>query len=247
MSEKLCLRWNDFKDNAISAFASLREDKDFADVTLACEDGQQFEAHKVVLASLSPVFKNLLMKNKHPHPLIYMRGVRSEDLLAVIDFLYCGEANVYQENLDSFFAISEELELKGLSVKNEGCAIIQREDVKKSVTKKVKPVQKKKEANVLKSPSFPDQDSSFEGQILANELDFTMPVTNPLSEDFQELDEKCKSMMEKTLKKQANGYPLYMCKVCGKEEIKSGMTKHIESNHVEGLSVPCNFCEKIFR
>ena len=31
MSEKLCLQWNDFKDNAIGAFASLSQDKDFAD------------------------------------------------------------------------------------------------------------------------------------------------------------------------------------------------------------------------
>ena len=47
MSEKLCLQWNDFKENATSAFRILREDNDFADVTLACEDGEQFEAHKV--------------------------------------------------------------------------------------------------------------------------------------------------------------------------------------------------------
>ena len=49
MSEKLCLQWNDFKDNAVNAFGSLRDGNDFADVTLACEDGKQVEAHKVVL------------------------------------------------------------------------------------------------------------------------------------------------------------------------------------------------------
>ena len=43
-----------------------------------------------------------------------MKGVRSDDLTAVIDFLYYGEANVYQENLDSFLSIAEELQLKGL-------------------------------------------------------------------------------------------------------------------------------------
>ena len=43
-----------------------------------------------------------------------MRGLKSEDLSAILDFLYCGEANVFRENLDSFFAISEELKLKGL-------------------------------------------------------------------------------------------------------------------------------------
>ena len=114
MSEKLCLQWNDFKENATSAFGILREDKDFADVALACGDGKQFEAHKVILASSSPYFQNILRRNKHPHPLIYMRGLKSEDLVAILDFLYCGEANVYQENLDSFLAIAEELQLKGL-------------------------------------------------------------------------------------------------------------------------------------
>ena len=75
MSEKLCLQWNDFQDNIKIAFGNLREDKDFADVTLACEDGQQVEAHKVILAASSPFFQKLLRRNKHPQPLIYMRGM----------------------------------------------------------------------------------------------------------------------------------------------------------------------------
>merc|ERR1719509_459604 len=112
--EKLCLKWNEFQLNAISAFGALREDTGFADVTLACEDGQQVEAHKVILASSSPFFLKLLRRNKHPHPLIYMRGLKSEDLVAMIDFLYYGEANVFQKNLDSFLAVAEELQLKGL-------------------------------------------------------------------------------------------------------------------------------------
>ena len=114
MSQKLRLKWDDFQENLNIAFGSLREDNEFADVTLASEDGQQMDAHKVILAASSPFFQNLLKMNKHPHPLIYMRGVKSENLLAVVDFLYRGEANVYQENLDSFLAIAEELQLKGL-------------------------------------------------------------------------------------------------------------------------------------
>ena len=51
MLEKVCLQWNDFKENVVDAFGSLREDNNFADVTLACEDGQQVEAHKVILAA----------------------------------------------------------------------------------------------------------------------------------------------------------------------------------------------------
>ena len=118
MSEKLCLQWNKFKDNVVSSFGSLREDKDFPDVTLACEGGKHIEAHRIILASSSPFFENLLRISKHSHPLIYMRGVRSEVLNAVLDFLYFGEVKVFQESLDSFLAIAEELKLKGLTLEN---------------------------------------------------------------------------------------------------------------------------------
>ena len=86
MSEKLCLQWNDFKENITASFGILRHDEDFADVTLACEDGKQVEAHKWILACSSPVFQKILKNNKHAHPLLYMRGVKSEDLLAILDF-----------------------------------------------------------------------------------------------------------------------------------------------------------------
>ena len=73
-TEKLCLKWNDFEDNVNSAFKELRGDNEFVDVTLACEDGQQVGAHKVVLAFASPFFRDMLRKNKHPHPLHYGSG-----------------------------------------------------------------------------------------------------------------------------------------------------------------------------
>ena len=114
-NEKLCLRWNDFQENISSAFEVFRDDQEFSDVTLAFEDCQQVKCHKVIQASASPFFLELLRKNKHPQPLIYMRGVKSDDLVALIDFIYYGEANVYQESLDSFLAMAEELNLKGLT------------------------------------------------------------------------------------------------------------------------------------
>merc|ERR1712200_240068 len=115
MSEKLCLQWNDFKENVNSAFGNLRNEKEFADVTLACEDGKQIEAHKVILAASSPFFEKILQKSKHPHPLIYLKGFQSNDFASILDFLYFGEANIYQEDLDSFLAIAEQIQLKGLT------------------------------------------------------------------------------------------------------------------------------------
>ena len=75
-------------------------------MTLACDDGQQMVAHKVILAASSPFFDKILQKIKHPHPLIYLKGFQSKDFESILDFLYFGEANVYQEDLYSFLAIA---------------------------------------------------------------------------------------------------------------------------------------------
>jgi len=113
-SEKFCLRWNDFENNISSAFKELRDDKDFFDVTLACED-EQIKGHKVILAACSPFFRNILRRNQHDHPLLYMKGVKYTDLQAVLNFMYHGEVNVAQEELNSFLSVAEDLRVKGLT------------------------------------------------------------------------------------------------------------------------------------
>jgi len=113
-TEKFCLRWNDFESNISGAFRELRDDKDFFDVTLACDD-DQIQAHKVILAACSPFFRTVLRRNPHAHPLLYLKGVKFSDLQAVLGFMYHGEVNVAQEELNSFLAVAEELRVKGLT------------------------------------------------------------------------------------------------------------------------------------
>ena len=112
--EKFCLRWNDFETNVSQAFRELREEKDFFDVTLACED-EQVSAHKVILSACSPFFRGILRKNPHQHPLLYLKGVKYQEMLAVLNFMYMGEVNVAQDDLNSFLAVAEELRVKGLT------------------------------------------------------------------------------------------------------------------------------------
>merc|ERR1719228_2418410 len=113
-NEKFCLRWNDFEANISTAFRELREDKDFFDVTLACDD-DQIQAHKVILSACSPFFRAVLKRNRHEHPLLYLKGVKFIDLVSVLNFMYHGEVNVAQEELNSFLAVAEELKVKGLT------------------------------------------------------------------------------------------------------------------------------------
>ena len=112
--ENLNIRWDDFTANLISALHNLRGDENFADLTLVCAD-QQVEVHKVVLASGSKFFWRVLKNIKHSHPLIYLKGIKFKDLEAVLSFMYLGQVNLAQEDLDSFLALAEELEMKGLT------------------------------------------------------------------------------------------------------------------------------------
>ena len=66
--------------------------------------------------------------------------------------------------------------------------------------------------------------------------------------ELQDLDEKIKSMMiigenmTQNVKWKATA-----CQVCGKEGYRTQIRDHIEANHVDGVVVPCNICEKTFR
>ena len=46
MMEKISFQWNEFSDHVSCAFKSFWENNDFADVTLACEDDEEVEAHR---------------------------------------------------------------------------------------------------------------------------------------------------------------------------------------------------------
>lgn len=116
-SEKFSLRWNDFESSISSNIGKLRDAQDFLDVTLVCEN-DQIRAHKLVISACSPFFRNILNKNPHQNPLLYMKGVKLSDMESVLDFMYYGEVSIYQNDLNSFLAVAEDLQVKGLTQKN---------------------------------------------------------------------------------------------------------------------------------
>ena len=114
ISENLNLRWDDFAANLSSALNNLRGDENFTDLTLVCAD-QQVEVHKVVLASSSKFFWRVLKNIKHSHPLVYLKGVKIADMEALLSYMYQGQVSLAEENLNSFLALAEELEVEGLT------------------------------------------------------------------------------------------------------------------------------------
>ena len=113
----LYCRWNDFESNISTSFRELREDSEFFDVTLCCDNGTDIvPAHKVILAACSPLFRKILSRQKNQqNPFLYLKGIRLKELQAVLNFMYHGEVNVAQDSLNNFLAVAEELAVKGLT------------------------------------------------------------------------------------------------------------------------------------
>ena len=105
---------DDFRFEAPKTLCSLFDQPDFSDVTLVSEDQKQILAHKVILASGSLFFKNILTLNPHPKPLIYLR-LKFSDLQEIVSFIYTGQCKVAQDDLDGFLEIAKSLEIVGVA------------------------------------------------------------------------------------------------------------------------------------
>ena len=108
------LKWDNYQSNWKNALNELHKDPEFADVTLISDDKVKFSAHKILLSSCSNLFKFILKSNTQANPLLYLGGVNSVNLGFILDFIYQGEVNIYQEQLDSFITSAEKLEIEGL-------------------------------------------------------------------------------------------------------------------------------------
>ena len=103
--------YNDFTTSLRDLFTK----SNYSDVTLVSDDQIQFQAHKFVLSACSPVLKNLLLNNSHSHPLIYLRGVKQQELGSILQFMYHGEAAIHLDSINMFLENAKDLQIKQLA------------------------------------------------------------------------------------------------------------------------------------
>ena len=115
-TENIQLSWSEFQTATTRFISSVQNSNDFVDVTLACDDDKMVEAHRVVISAGSSFFEGILRKTGgHPHPLLYLRGIKKEQLDSILTFLYRGETSVEKEHLDAFLALARDLGVRGFS------------------------------------------------------------------------------------------------------------------------------------
>ena len=112
IKKKIEYGWESFRDHTATAFSSSLNDQALADVTLVADGSVSLFAHKFVLSSASPVLKQFFTSNPNIHsPCLFMFGLSSDVLTAIMEFIYRGETVVTFENLDAFMTASRNLQL----------------------------------------------------------------------------------------------------------------------------------------
>ena len=225
MSERFSLKWNDFQSVVSQSFSVLRREEDFYDVTLVSDDQTQIPAHKLVLSASSYFFKSILKRNSHSHPLLYLSGVDSKSLGFVLDYIYQGEVQIYQHDLDNFLEIAQKLKIEGL---------LATEDTEpKAEVSQSNP--SPGESSYL-APKYERETKYFQiSSVRSFNCDKTLSVS-----DMSEVEEKIEELIER---KEGR----YHCGACDYSSPHRSHAKEHAELHIEGLSYSCQFCDKTFR
>ena len=174
---------------------------------------------------------------KSTDQLIFMRGMKSSDLQHIINFLYNGEVNIYQEHLNDFLAIAEDLQLKGLAQSENPPD----QNIKYEVIEEKSETEPKMNRRVTRLPNpvfLADQ------QNVPNDLETegTLISTSLVTLNDNDLKQKMAELV-----KWNSEINLWECLICGKQAPNTKNLKTHTQIHMEGLVYPCNVCGKTFR
>ncbi|MPC09233.1 Longitudinals lacking protein, isoforms A/B/D/L [Portunus trituberculatus] len=114
----LSLKWNNHKTTFFDILRVLREKANYTDATIAVE-GKFYPVHKLVMSTCSEYFSEIFERTPCKSPVIVLKDVRSQDMDALLDYMYLGEVNVNQNDLASLLKTAECLRIKGLAVPDE--------------------------------------------------------------------------------------------------------------------------------
>ena len=113
--EKFNLTWPTYTDHLREMLFDLKNCNELTDVTLVSEDKKQFKAHKVILSASSPVFKSIISDHCLSNPIIYLKGIQSNEIESILEFIYLGQATFYQDRMNEFLYMAKNLEIKEIS------------------------------------------------------------------------------------------------------------------------------------
>ena len=113
--EKFNLNWHTYNDHLREIMQHLMQSNAYTDVTLVCDDKTRFKAHKFVLSACSPIFESIINDLPHKDSVIFLRGVLGQEMRSILQFMYKGQATLYQDRMKDFLDTAKILEIKEIS------------------------------------------------------------------------------------------------------------------------------------
>ncbi|XP_063864179.1 longitudinals lacking protein, isoforms H/M/V-like isoform X9 [Scylla paramamosain] len=150
----LSLKWNNHRSTFFHILSTIRSKESYCDVTIAC-DGKFYPVHKLVLSTCSDYFEQMFERTNCKHPIIVLKDIRSQELEALLNYMYVGEVNVLQNELAGLIKAAECLMIKGLAVPDEAPAKESKENKRTFVGTEDSPLSKrrKRDEEIRPSPS----------------------------------------------------------------------------------------------
>ena len=128
MTHNMAWESQSYSDHLKEMLQEMFTANSFTDVTLVTDDKKHIQAHRNILSASSPVFKDIFQadrKNQN-HPVIYLRGIKSLDLEAILEFIYLSQTSMHEKKMRNFLLVARDLEIKGLNI-NEDIDTIEKE------------------------------------------------------------------------------------------------------------------------
>ena len=219
------MNWNAYDADIRESFRKLREEKKLFDVTLVTDDGQHMQAHKIILSAVSNFFSDIFMKSNHDNMLVYLKGISSNKLESVIDFIYTGEAFIIEEQLNIFIETGKELQVKGL----EG--------------ELTRVIENKNETYAQNSEYL--YDDYAEEKVFSGSKDEKYNTATKMDKGNPELStNNAFSLQINKMIEKNDG--VWRCKICGKTTTKTTIIRQHAEIHIEGMSFACHICSKTY-
>ena len=267
--ENLSLKWNSFPLNLATSVKDLRKEASFCDVTLVSDDEVFVNAHRIVLSSASNFFQGILRKSTHSSPLIYLAGIDSSILNFIVDFMYVGEIQLLNDDVEKFLKTAKLLKIEGLGAFRNDYEIIQEGDFK------IEELDSKESVSLDSLNVEDEEDESgggneefhLEEQLNVPKEDGQLMDTAKLcDEDINEKNQDIKSLKHQAPRKgYKTGYltldsiskaaidklidyegELWICKMCGRTAKQVGQIRQHAEIHMTNLSFPCQECDESF-
>ena len=119
-AQKYDFNWHTYQEHLVTKLQQMITTDDFKDVTLVSDDDKQIKAHRNILSACSPVLHKILQSCRNNiHPVIYLRGIRNSEMESIIQFIYMGKTSIYQDRVNEFLMVANDLGIRDLKKDNE--------------------------------------------------------------------------------------------------------------------------------